>query len=76
MVTLFLPHYSLQRKPQDLEKDRNSNMFLFSSLLFDIAGGTADTMAKRHELTLDGRLAWLNLRKQYERQGSKNSISR
>ncbi len=76
MVTLLLPQYALPRQPQALERHRNANMFLFSALLFATAGGTAATVVKRHELTQDGRLAWLNLRKWYEGQGSKNSIAR
>jgi len=76
MATLLHPHYKLPRQPQALERHRNANMFLFSALLFATAGGTAATVVKRHDKTQDGRLAWLDLRKWYEGQGSKNSIAR
>ncbi len=76
MVTLLVPKYRLPRQPQALERHRSANMFLFSALLFATARGTAATVVKQHSKTQDGRLAWLNLRKWYEGQGSKMSIAR
>ncbi len=51
-------------------------MFLYSALLFATAGGTASTVVKGQSEIQDGILVWLNLRKWYEGQGSKTSISR
>ncbi len=76
MLTLLKPHYSLPRQPQALERHRNANIFLYSAILFATEGGTGATVVKRQEKTQDGRLAWLNPRKWYEGQGSKNNIAR
>ncbi len=63
MVTLLKPHYTLPRQPQALERHSNANMFLYSSLLYATAGGTAATVVKQHYVTQDGRLTWMNLMK-------------
>ncbi len=76
MVVLLKPHYKLPKKPQALERCINANMFLFSALLFETAGGTASNVVKKYQDTQDGRLAWLNLRKWYEDQQGKNTNSR
>ncbi len=39
MITLIKPHYKLPRHPDAFERNRNSNVFLFSALLFETAGG-------------------------------------
>ncbi len=46
VVLLLKPHYHLPRKPQTLERHSNANIFIFSTSLFAIAGGTASTVVK------------------------------
>ncbi len=75
METLLKAHYQLPRQQKTWERHRNSNITIISVLGFAIDGGIAPTVLKKHEDSQDGNLAWLNLHKWHERQGSKNIIS-
>ena len=61
--------------PEEVEKFKNTNIFLQSILEYTLAKSTASSIIKRYSEHGDGRKSWLALRDWYEGQGSQETLA-